>query len=175
MPTLRAGKPPLRPTPNHRPFSQVAVLVLENFIEWLGQEPERNWEVMLFLRGFPVRPPSADALVKHAKKYADKGDAELALRLFIKVLEAEPDRTDVLDASAELLAELGDVDGAKDLLLRSVELAPEVGHAKYVLLGHLEHGARAVERFERGYHLLKGACSIASLHITGDIHEGGVT
>jgi hypothetical protein len=75
------------------------------------------------------------------------------------VLETEPDRTEVLDASAELLAELGDVDGAKDLLLRSAELSPNTGHAKYVLLGHLEHGARAVECFEKGYDLLKGANS----------------
>jgi len=36
-----------------------------------------------------------------------------------------------------------------------VELSPNKGHAKYVLLGHLEHGARAVEAFERGYDLLK--------------------
>jgi hypothetical protein len=42
---------------------QVAVLVLENFIEWLGQEPERNWEVALFMRGLSVRTPSPDALV----------------------------------------------------------------------------------------------------------------
>jgi hypothetical protein len=65
--------------------TQVAVLVLENFIEWLGQEPERNWEVALFMRGFPVRTPKSDALVRHAARYAAKGEAELALRLFIKV------------------------------------------------------------------------------------------
>jgi len=134
---------------------QVAVLVLENFIEYLGQEPERNWEIALYMRGFSVRVPSTDAMVKSAKKYAEKGEAESALRLFIKVLETDPDRTDVLDASAELLAELGDVDGAKDLLLKSVELSPNKGHAKYVLLGHMEHGKRAVEAFERGYDLLK--------------------
>ena len=132
-------------------------MILENFIEWLGQEPERNWEVALFMRGIAVRTPSSDALVRHAQKYADRGEAEYALRLFIKVLETDPDRTDVLDASAELLAELGDVDGAKDLLLRSVELSPENGHTKYVLMGHLEHGAKAVECFQKGYDLLKGA------------------
>jgi tetratricopeptide (TPR) repeat protein len=136
---------------------QVAVLVLENFIEWLGQEPERNWEVALFMRGLSVRPPSTDALVRHARRYADRGEAERALRLYIRVLETDPDRTDVLDAAAELLAELGDVDGAKDLLLRSVELSPDKGCGKYVLLGHLEHGSRAVECFQKGYELLKGA------------------
>lgn len=130
--------------------------MLENFIEWLGQEPERNWEVALFMRGLSVRTPSNDALLRHAHRYAERGEAERALRLFIKILETDPDRTDVLDASAELLAELGDVDGAKDLLLRSVELRPEVGSAKYVLMGHLEHGARAVECFQKGYDLLKG-------------------
>ena len=132
------------------------MLVLENFIEYLGQEPERNLEIALYMRGFSVRVPSTDAMVKFAKKCAEKGEAESALRLFIKVLETDPDRTDVLDASAELLAELGDVDGAKDLLLKSVELSPNKGHAKYVLLGHMEHGKRAVEAFERGYDLLKG-------------------
>ena len=146
--------------------AQVAVMVLENFIEYLGQEPERNWEIALYLRGFSVRTPSTDAMVRHAKKYAEKGEAEVALRLFIKVLEVDPDRTDVLDASAELLAELGDVDGAKDLLMKSVELSPNKGHAKYVLLGHMEHGKRAVEAFERGYDLLKGAPLTRSVKVS---------
>mmetsp|Transcript_24487 Transcript_24487/g.39382 ORF Transcript_24487/g.39382 Transcript_24487/m.39382 type:complete len:537 (-) Transcript_24487:256-1866(-) len=152
---------------------QVAVLVLENFIEWLGQEPERNWEVALFMRGLSVRPPSTDALVRHARRYADRGEAERALRLYIRVLETDPDRTDVLDAAAELLAELGDVDGAKDLLLRSVELSPDKGCGKYVLLGHLEHGSRAVECFQKGYELLKAEETSMKSAVEAETKKGG--
>jgi hypothetical protein len=86
---------------------QVLVLYLEAAIEWLGHEPERRWENLLFLRGMEVSAPNVPTLVRRATRLQERGDGEGALRLFVKILELEPDNTQVLDAAAEVLSELG--------------------------------------------------------------------
>lgn len=130
------------------------VLLLEAAIEWLGHEPERRWENILFLRGVEIRTPSPEVLSRRARTLAEQGDGEGALRLYVKVLELDPDNTLVLDAAGELLAELGDAEGAKELLHKSIELSPRKGHEKFLLLGHLNCGASAISSFEKALDLL---------------------
>ena len=140
---------------------QRLVILLESLIEGLGYEPFRRWETFLDCdadeprSGGLLRSAGATSLCARAKRLAESGRVELALRLYVRVLEGEPDNVTAMDAAAELLAELGDVDGARALLDRSIELAPDADHAKFVLLGHLEHGRTALQAFERGLALLR--------------------
>mmetsp|Transcript_16733 Transcript_16733/g.57111 ORF Transcript_16733/g.57111 Transcript_16733/m.57111 type:complete len:435 (+) Transcript_16733:345-1649(+) len=147
---------------------QHLVLGLEHVIELLGQEPERKWEIALYMQGVSVKPPSPAVLARRARQLAERGEAEAALRLYVKVLELEPDDTDAMDGAAELLAEIGDSDGAKELLAKSMELRPSAGCGKYVLMGHLEHGAKAVASFERALELLAGEKARLGLASDGD-------
>jgi len=154
---------------------QALVLWLEAAIEWLGHEPERRWEQLLFLRGLDARAPPPAALARRALLLARRGDGEGALRLYVKVLELEPDNCAALDAAAEILAELGDAEGAKELLHKSVELSPARGHEKYVLLGHLDCGASAVRSFERGLELLEAELrQLAGPGARGDDEDGAL-
>jgi hypothetical protein len=86
---------------------QMLVLHLEAAIEWLGHEPERRWEHLLFLRGMEVSAPNVPKLSRRAALLHERGDGEGALRLYVKILELEPDNTNTLDAAAEVLSELG--------------------------------------------------------------------
>lgn len=143
---------------------QRLILLIEGMIEGLGYEPSRRWETFLDSNGdgyscgssmsglFQAAGP--EALCRRARQLASDGRIEKALKLYVKVLEGDPDNSGAMDAAAELLAELGDVEGAKALLDRSIELAPEEDHAKFVLLGHLEHGQSALAAFEKGLALL---------------------
>mmetsp|Transcript_25220 Transcript_25220/g.34756 ORF Transcript_25220/g.34756 Transcript_25220/m.34756 type:complete len:441 (+) Transcript_25220:149-1471(+) len=142
---------------------QTLVRALEALIEWLGQEPERKWESVLFLKDLHLRAPDSATLLKRADLLVERGDSEGALRLYVKVLEVEPDNTRVLDSAAEVLAELGDVDGAKELVAKSIELAPRSSHGKFVLLGHLQCGENAIKSFENALDLLN-----LQLHRLGD-------
>jgi len=134
---------------------QMLVLHLEAAIEWLGHEPERRWENLLFLRGMEVSAPNVPKLTRRAATLHERGDGEGALRLYVKILELEPDNTSILDAAAEVLSELGDAEGAKELLYKSIELSPKRGHAKYVLLGHLDCGTSAIASFEKALEILE--------------------
>lgn len=79
----------------------------------------------------------------------------------IKLVEVHPGMTEAMDLAAELLAEMGDGEGSKELVLRSIELEPDRGPAKFVLLGHLEHGHVAIQAFDRGLELFKGELDAA--------------
>jgi hypothetical protein len=48
-----------------------------------------------------------------------------------------------------------DAEGAKELLYKSIELSPKRGHAKYVLLGHLDCGTSAIASFEKALEILE--------------------
>jgi len=134
---------------------QALVLTLEWTIEWLGHEPERKWENVKLLQAVEIRMPSTAVLAQRAKKLVEKGDEEGALRLYVKCLELEPENAAFLDLAAETLAELGDAAGAKELILKSIELEPSQGHAKYMLLGHLESGETAITSFEKCLDILQ--------------------
>ena len=111
---------------------------------------------------------SASLLLKRARALSERGESEAALRLYVKVLEMEPDNAAVMAAAAELLAELGDGAAARELLLKAIALDPTHGADKYVLLGHLEQGGRAILAFERALELM--AAQAAGLgRVDGDV------
>mmetsp|Transcript_13724 Transcript_13724/g.43404 ORF Transcript_13724/g.43404 Transcript_13724/m.43404 type:complete len:252 (+) Transcript_13724:650-1405(+) len=101
-------------------------------------------------------------MVNRARKLAEEGDDEQAVKLYIKVLEEEPRNTGVMDRASELLLKLGYEDYARQLLARSITLSPDGGYNKHVLLAGLEGGAGALERLQTALHLLEDDLRFAS-------------
>ncbi|CAG9462211.1 unnamed protein product [Pedinophyceae sp. YPF-701] len=133
---------------------QAIIFWLESLIELLGQEPEARISTTQLLDGIGVRFFDPAQVCSRAEDMVNRGDLDRALQLYIRVIEHHPEHTAAMDAAAEILAEMGDGEGAKELVLRSIELRPDLGHQKYVLLGHLEYGNRALDAFSKGLELL---------------------
>ena len=133
---------------------QRVVFFLETVIEWLssGSSGSRSDSPEAKERR---RRREAEKQLARARKLADYGDSEKALKLLIAMLEHQPECTAALDLAAEVLLETGDYLGAKELVLRSIQINPTENSTKFVLLGQLEHGNEAIEAFTKGYEVLK--------------------
>ena len=133
---------------------QVLVHFLEGVIEWLSRQSDKHKQRDSPAEREQKRKREAERALARARKLADYGDNEKALRLLIKLLESDPESTKALDLAAEVLLETGDYLGAKELVIKSIQLKPKESEIKYLILGQLEHGKVAVEAFEKGYDVL---------------------
>ncbi|QDZ25082.1 hypothetical protein A3770_15p76000 [Chloropicon primus] len=132
---------------------QRVVFFLETVIEWLSSSAKAGQYDTPGAQERKKRKETERVLAK-ARKLADYGDSEKALKLLIGLLESQPECTGALDLAAEVLLETGDYLGAKELVLRSIQINPKENEVKYVLLGQLEHGREAIDAFKKGYDVL---------------------
>ncbi|XP_072041927.1 uncharacterized protein [Amphiura filiformis] len=115
-----------------------------------------------------------DQLLDKVEECMDSFDYELAHKFCKRALELDPDNVSVLETLGNLLAEQGDGEGAMKCFGRAVTVCPDEGFSKYMYLGQLMEGKKAIECFQKGVEIMtkelhksqsEGACAAAESEV----------
>lgn len=98
---------------------------------------------------------TVDDLMQRVEQYLENFQHEVALKFCEKALEMEPNNIKVHECYGNVYAEVGDIENAKKHFNEAVRIEPNVGHVKYLYLGQLTEGRKAVEHYEKGISIMK--------------------
>ena len=96
-------------------------------------------------------------LMQRVEQYLENFEHEMALKFCEKALKMEPDNMKVHECYGNVYAEIGDIKKAKKHFNEAVRIGPNDGHVKYLYLGQLTEGRKAVEYYEKGISIMKAA------------------
>jgi predicted Zn-dependent protease len=102
----------------------------------------------------PSPNASFDELVRYAEDRFLQMDLEEAEQYYRLALKKQPKNTEIMDIIGEILVEKNNIEAAKQMFLQSIKLQPSKGATKYLNMGQLESGLRAIEYYRQGIKLL---------------------
>ena len=114
---------------------------------------------------------TVEDLMQRVDQCLENFEHEMALKFCEKALKMEPDNMKVHECYGNVYAEVGDIENAKKHFNEAVRIAPDVGHVKYLYLGQLTEGRKAVEYYEKGITIMKSAVEYQKNNISVNENE----
>eukprot|EP00965_Chrysotila_dentata_P062457 2069862-Pleurochrysis_carterae.AAC.2 len=101
--------------------------------------------------------PGSDvaALVEEARACTEKLERENAIELYRRAVQIQPSDPALLAEFGEAALQAGQVEDAKVALQRSIELSPDGTASRYMYLGQLAEGEKALGWFQQGIQRLR--------------------
>eukprot|EP01080_Neovahlkampfia_damariscottae_P000012 gene12-4263_t len=98
---------------------------------------------------------SFEDIKEKALQYLDSYEYQAAITYFNFCLQKKPDSTEIIELLGTTYMSINDPDSARNCFKKAVKISPKIGYSKYMYLGQLSEGKKALDYYNKGISILQ--------------------